>query len=381
MNSLNVISIVILATGFVSLTAGLLLFWSVRKSGKEVSPRTTNVIAWLLIALFPVLLLFSFFPSATFTGTILGFSATGATALFVFIWWYGAKRAIEAIEADQASARIEAGLIDQKQRVDDLNNQLRALQNDLEHAQLLAAAREATKVLTETKVFRCALRSTPTRVIGLITGNLEGVRVADIWVNSENNNMQMSRWYEGTISGMIRYLGARKDEGGEIIEDGDIIARELKEKMGKRTRVEPTTVFVTSPGELARRPYNVKALIHIATVQGAPGKGYRAIENLEDCVSKVLQQAESDNSLLEGCKSIVFPLLGSGHGQADIGAVADKLLTRAINELASNPNGRIECIYFLVWTNLHFETCRDILCKNDRIDSRELDSDRKAASR
>lgn len=151
----------------------------------------------------------------------------------------------------------------------------------------------------------------------------------------------------------------------------DGIARELREKMGKRTRVEPATVLVTSPGELAKKPYNVKAILHVASVQGSPGKGYRGIDNVEDCVSKVLQVADSENAALQECKSIVFPLLGSGTGQAEIALVSQKLLTRAINHLESNPEGRIERVYFLAWTNLHLENCKDVLRKSGKVDIKD----------
>ena len=34
----------------------------------------------------------------------------------------------------------------------------------------------------------------------------------DIWVSSENINMEMARPYDTSVSGLIRYLGATKDE-------------------------------------------------------------------------------------------------------------------------------------------------------------------------
>jgi hypothetical protein len=178
--------------------------------------------------------------------------------------------------------------------------------------------------------------------------------------------MQMSRWYEGTISGMIRYLGAKKDEGGEIVPDGDLIANELKQKMGTKTRVEPTTVFMTSPGELART-HGVKAIFHVACVQGTPGKGYRPIENVEDCVTKVLDLAKSENAALQECKSVLLPLLGSGTGQADLAFIADKLLKRTITYLESDIGGRIDSIYFLTWTSRHLEMCKDVLRKCGKV--------------
>ncbi len=366
MSSFNTISIIILVTAFVSLGFGLALFWSSRKATPVSSPRTTNRVAWLLIALFPVLILFSFFPSNTFSGTLLGFSATGATALFIFIWWYGAKSALEAIAADQASAERQAGLIDQQERISQLNGEIRGLQNDLEKCKTLATATRGPQVLTETQVFRYPLLSSSKKFIGLVTGNIQGVKIADIWVNSENNNMQMSRWYEATISGMIRYLGAKKDEGGEITPDGDIIANELKQKMGTKARVEPTTVFMTSPGELAKT-HSVKAVLHVASVQGTPGWGYRPIENVEDCVTKVLDLADSENAALQECKSVLLPLLGSGTGQADLAVIADKLLKRAITHLESHSDGRIDSIYFLTWTSRHLEICKDVLRKCGKV--------------
>ena len=149
-----------------------------------------------------MLILFLFFPASSASGTLFGFSLTGAAALFMLIWWYGRKSAVEAIDADQASTL-------KQQNVDELNNTIRRLQEDLQKSTALGTASQKPKVLSETKVFAYPL-SASQKKIGLITGNIQGVKNVDIWVNSENNNMQMSRWYEGTISGMIRYLGAKK---------------------------------------------------------------------------------------------------------------------------------------------------------------------------
>jgi O-acetyl-ADP-ribose deacetylase (regulator of RNase III) len=354
MISFNAISIPILATAVLSLVIGLALFWSSRKSTPGSSPRATNLVAWLLIALFPVLILFSFFPTTTVKGTVLGFSATGAAALFIFIWWYGSKRALEAIAADEATAANQ------------LNDRIRGLESDLEKCKQATDAIQPPQVLAETQAFQYPLLSSNKKSIGLVTGNIQGVTVADIWVNSENSNMQMSRWYEGNISGMIRYLGAKKDEGGEITPHGDIVASELSQRMGAKTRVERTTVFITSPGELAKT-HNVKALFHVASVQGAPGMGYRPVENIEDCVTKILERAESDDPVLKDCKSVLIPLLGSGTGQGELAVTAEKLVMRAISYLESHPAGRIRSVYFLTWTRSHFEICKKVLEKSGRV--------------
>ena len=77
----------------------------------------------------------------------------------------------------------------------------------------------------------------PGKRIGIVTGNLRHANLnarlrnepIDVWVNSENINMAMARPYEGNISGLIRYLGARRDETGTIVKD--VIADELMKKM------------------------------------------------------------------------------------------------------------------------------------------------------
>ena len=84
-----------------SLAIGLILYWlSVR--GKVPYFQATNLISWLLIALFPVLLIFAFFPDSSFTGTIKGVSMGGAIGAFIFIWWYGTKAAAEAASRERA---------------------------------------------------------------------------------------------------------------------------------------------------------------------------------------------------------------------------------------------------------------------------------------
>ena len=55
--------------------------------------------------------------------------------------------------------------------------------------------------------------------IGVIPGSINHVRIADTWVNSENTDMEMSRFNEFTISGIVRYLGARRDATGAVTED------------------------------------------------------------------------------------------------------------------------------------------------------------------
>jgi len=40
----------------------------------------------------------------------------------------------------------------------------------------------------------------------MITGDIQNIKEIDVWVNSENTNMQMARHFERSISAIIRYL-------------------------------------------------------------------------------------------------------------------------------------------------------------------------------
>ena len=79
---------------FAALAIGLFIYW--RSHSAASSP-----FCWLLIGLFPVFLLFSAFPSGTLSGSIMGFSATGAIGAFLFIWWYGNAKTMEAFEVEE----------------------------------------------------------------------------------------------------------------------------------------------------------------------------------------------------------------------------------------------------------------------------------------
>ena len=178
--------------------------------------------------------------------------------------------------------------------------------------------------------------------LGVVAGSVRRVRFAEAWVSSENTDMEMSRAAEFTISGIIRYWGARRDGGGRIIDD--VIARELAHQVGPQRPVMPGAAFATGPGELAESN-NVRAVIHVASVQGEPGAGFRQIRNVGVCVTNALALAES-----LGVTSILFPLLGvaTGHGQVEQTAAA--MITAALDHLSARPSTALRAIYFLGYT-------------------------------
>jgi len=86
--------------------------------------------------------------------------------------------------------------------------------------------------------------------IGLITGELHKIKGVDVWVSSENTNMQMARFYERSVSGTIRYYGAKRNKAGQVTDD--IVAKELAAAIvGENVVVPAATVIATSAGQLA----------------------------------------------------------------------------------------------------------------------------------
>ena len=199
--------------------------------------------------------------------------------------------------------------------------------------------------------------------VGVVTGDIQNVKGIDVWVNSENTNMQMARPYENSISGVIRYLGAKKDPGnGQIIDD--CIVKSLAEKMGDRTTVDPATVLVTTSGAMLQSN-DVKRVYHAAANYGQVGQGYVPIDYVARCVAAALKKIpEPPDECKDGevLQSILFPLMAT---RSKRGAVLEDqvkpLFNAAIDFLSRNRSCMFRKVYFLAYTDRELEACKSIL--------------------
>ena len=211
--------------------------------------------------------------------------------------------------------------------------------------------------------------------LGIVMGDLRHVNLTatlrtkriEVWVNSENLNMSMARPYEGSISATIRYLGARRDETGAIIDD--VIANELRRKMRGRQVVNPGEVVVTDAGRLSET-HEVKQIFHAAAVYGVVGLGFQPIAGIEQCVTNALVRMDFDptkgvhrtaghNEPKARLESILFPLLGSGTARADLIQSARKQVDAAIRYLRSRAEFTcVTRVYFLASTAVHCAALR-----------------------
>ncbi|MFG2777336.1 macro domain-containing protein [Streptomyces prunicolor] len=307
------------------------------------------VVAWLCVALGVDLILFAFFPGQeAISGKALGFRMSGAVALFLVVWQGCFRVHKQALALD---------------RPGELLRQSRAETARLRDQLAAATAARRPEQLTTTRVHRHPVAGRPDRELGIITGDLKNVDFVDVWVNSENTDMQMSRFHERSVSGLIRYEGARHDASGRVVED--CVADELAYRVAGHTPVMPGTAISTGPGKLATRN-KVRRVVHVASVIGEPGNGYRQARALTRCVTNALREAEragtpDAGSLCEPPVSIVFPLLGAGEAGADPVETARAVLTAAYEYLSSDRPTSLRAVYVLAYTDAELAACRGAL--------------------
>jgi hypothetical protein len=222
------------------------------------------------------------------------------------------------------------------------------------------------KPLAEMKFYEFQLTGTDT-AIGLITGEIQNVtRGVDVWVNSENTNMQMARPFENSISGIIRYHGAEKEDGLQV---KDTVALALAAKMKGRVSVSPAEVLVTTSGAM-KTSHKVERIFHAAAVVGQVGKGYTPIADVASCVVNALDAVKNSPKDCAGAdlKSILFPLFGTRSSRkAGLENRVKPLINAAIEYLINNPDCSFKRVYFLAYTDKELEVCQGLLRSDSRL--------------
>jgi len=197
------------------------------------------------------------------------------------------------------------------------------------------------------------------RRVGFVTGSRRDIDVADIWVNSENTNMQMDSFYGKSTSATIRYLGAERDEIGAVSKD--TIGEALRLLMNGRLSVDPATVIPTTAGSL-KETNNVSWIFHVASVIGQPMLGYKAVENIAECVKEPLRRASEAKFAGQKLRSILFPIFGTGPAGGDVESTIKICLDAAIDYLETyrgRPGG-LRDLYFYVWGEDDLEICKTV---------------------
>lgn len=321
-----------LGTAGVFLALSLATFWWSTRPAAIGYRHTVLVFTWLCTALSTTLVTFSVFPSSTANGQVLGVTLGGAGA-FVFLIWTGALRA-----AKQAAGR------DAQEKRQARRDAAAPVPLDRQQTYLYRLTRESG--------------GDTVRHIGVITGDIRRVQHVDAWVNSENTDMVMARIHEHSISGTIRYEGAVHDRSGRVVDD--VIADGLARAVRDRRPVAPGTVVISTAGQLTRRN-GVRCLIHAATVQGEPGAGFRAVRDLNRTVVNALRAAEQLSDQRTPIRSLLFPLLGTGGGGANVRMTTRALLLAAVDHLATTRSPNPATVLFLAYTREELGACLSTL--------------------
>lgn len=225
------------------------------------------------------------------------------------------------------------------------------------------AARRPVPVLKKTSV-RYPITTTPTKYVGMVTGDRASLTIGDVWVSSENTNMQLDRFYGKSTSATIRYLGASKHPITNSVVN-DTIADELQQLMGDEREVAPATVIATSSGAL-EASNGVRRILHVAAVAGQPREGYRPVERIDRCVTNALETASSPPLADLDLRTIVFPVFGTGPGGAPFDEQATSLVNAAIDYFEANDTP-IDTAYFYVWSDLEVEQVTKLLTDHERL--------------
>jgi O-acetyl-ADP-ribose deacetylase (regulator of RNase III) len=208
----------------------------------------------------------------------------------------------------------------------------------------------------------------PRVLLHVASGDIMRLTNVDVFVNSENDYMQMARFFESrTISSMMRRRGARVISGRYQ----DTIQQELDWQLRDRGRpVQAGEAFPTSAGgpqsELAI-VNKARAIIHVASVQAVDSESrvvpYKEPHQIEAAVRSVLSRLSAVNDAdgvfsppgsdqfrdQEGrskagtgrLRSIVFPLLGTGYGGATVNDVIGPIVDAIAGHLTDIDNSSL----------------------------------------
>ncbi|PWT83628.1 MAG: hypothetical protein C5B57_06500 [Blastocatellia bacterium] len=227
----------------------------------------------------------------------------------------------------------------------------------------------------------------------IASGDLSKVRDIDVLVNSENDYMQMARFFESrTVSSILRRRGAR------VVRDGkyeDTIQRELDWQLRDRGRpVHVAEVFVTSTGGQGSELTKInkaRYIFHVAAVQAVDAAGtvipFKQPDQIEKCVRASLatlsdlnqvkgvvsppdtdQRKEQESRAEQGqgiSRSILFPLFGTGQGGSTAAEVIGPMLAGITGYFNDEDDGRLAAvineIYLSVFKQEDFDEVFGIL--------------------
>jgi hypothetical protein len=94
---------------------------------------------------------------------------------------------------------------------------------------------------------------------------------------------------------------------------------------------------VSTGAGLLTDSHGVRRVIHVASVLGEPGAGFRQVRNIAACVANVLTEADRLGTADPSLRVILMPLLGVGAGGGDVPATVSTMVDAAVSFFAGHP--------------------------------------------
>ncbi len=207
--------------------------------------------------------------------------------------------------------------------------------------------------------------------ITLRPGNLDRIKGVQIWVNPENTDMQMDRYSNGSVSAVIRYLGASKYDNDDIKEDD--IANDLARKRRGVRQSHIGTVHMTTSGAL-QKSHGVRKIFHVATVRSLPGvQAYTPSADPKEiklATQKVLKRIHKENKRLiisNNYTSALLPMLGSGGKGLPIEAAFPEMLNSLFEFVDTHQDTVLTEFHLNAFTSRDADIALDILKTHPRL--------------
>ena len=216
---------------------------------------------------------------------------------------------------------------------------------------IIAKTRPAT-LSTSSKEFTAEGLHGDQRIV-LATGDIKelGELQPAVVVSPESMYMQLARYGDLAISGILRSMDAERSSGGMIIRDSlnESLQQLIKTKK-INLPVSPASVLPTPTHRLAE--FGVRYVFHVAALQGTQGSGFRTPTHLlDDCVRTCFNQFVELSSKDKTINSILFPMIGAGSTQLGPQEIADQILKPSIKKMRLTPS--CKTFYLLAWIEPH----------------------------
>lgn len=195
----------------------------------------------------------------------------------------------------------------------------------------------------------------PNARIEILCGSIENLSDIDVVVSSENTDLQMARYYDTSMSGLLRYLDATKGMDGHVRDDNlnTTLLRTITEEQVKLP-VGAGAVIPSPTTELAKR--GIRFVFHLASVKGTPGEGYHSVlDRLDRAVANAYERF-GELSAEHRLSSMLFPVLGAGTAKRDPEEATHALLEAVHTQMRRHPECKVT--YLLALTASHRDGLR-----------------------